>query len=342
MGKENNKSGGITRREFLEITISGAVGFLLFGCRKSGQQEVTSTPRPAPERLTPTAERVIYPTPTPTEISQLVLEAEANLVDLAEKYPTLSFPDEYYPWYCLNGGEKLFDPWQIPQGTTLLIPGRNLNLLGQCQTETKEEDWQFTLAENSTSLGKSSEARLRNIRTAVSRLDGAIVGPYELFSILKKIGPFTGESKNGDEGYGQGMGYTDQGEIVMFAGGICQIPSTLFKTSAQAGMLVVQRTAHLYHWAGYGAWDATLSDAVDFTFRNLYAWPVKIEAKIKDNRLYTSIKSSQQSPYEKITIETVFDRENDDKSWDGLVKQTVLYHGRIRIREYPSHYQRKP
>lgn len=323
------------------MTGSAVVGFLLVGCSDNDRQKDTSTPKFPPEKLTPTAEKVAYPTATPTEIFQLVLETEANLVNLAERYPTSAFPDEYYPWYCLNGGEKLFDPWQIPQGTTLLIPSRNLNLL-QCQTEGGELDWQYTLAENSTSLGKSSEARLRNIRTAVGRLNGTVVWPYQLFSIVKRIGPFTEESRNGDEGYGQGMGYTDQGEVAMFAGGICQIPSTLFKASAKAGMLVIQRTAHLYHWRGYGAWDATISDGVDFTFRNLYDFPIKIEIFLKDNRLFVAIKSPQSSPYEKIITETVYDRENADRSWNGLVSQTVIYKGRKRIREYSGHYQLKP
>lgn len=312
-----------------------AAGLWLGGCSRKDQ--------PGENLPLPTAPDVVtYPTAQPTEISQLVLKTEADLVVLAEQYPTAVFPDEYYPWYCLNGGEKLFDPWKIPQGTTLLIPSRNLNLLGQCQEESKEQQWPYTLAENNTSLGSSSEARLRNVRTAVSRLNGTVVGPYELFSILKRIGPFTGESKDGDEGYGQGMGYTDQGEVPMFAGGICQIPSTLFKASAQSGMLVVQRTAHLYHWRGYGAWDATISDGVDFTFRNLYDFSIKIDVSIKNNRLTVSLKSPQPSIYEKIVAETVFDRENTDGSWDGLVRQKVAFKGRTRIREYSSHYEIKP
>ena len=222
-----------------------ATAGLLTGCSSKKQPETVSlNPEPNLPRPITTPEATLVP--APTEISRLVLQNEANLVNLAERYPTPGFKDEYYPWYCLNGGEKLFDPWKIPSGTTLLIPKFNQDKLGQCPLENKEGDWSILLAENSTSLGNSSEARLRNVRTATSRLNGTIVQPYELFSMLAAIGPFTGEPKEGDEGYGIGMGYTNYGEVAMFAGGICQLPSTLFKASAKAGMLVVQRTAHYY------------------------------------------------------------------------------------------------
>ncbi len=333
----------LSRREFLKsIGVVGS-GLVLESCRKriSVEAEKTSTftEIPAPETLVPTL------TPAPTETSQktVVLTAETNLVNFAESYSQdLSDDDPYYPWYCLNGGEKLFDPWAIPAGTSLLIPEKNKELLAQCQKEVKEQDWQYILAENSTSLGQSSEARLRNIRTAVNRLNGEVVSPYELFSTLAAIGPLSEQPQGVDEGYGWGFGYTQEGEVKMFAGGICQVPSTLFKAVAQSGVLVVQRTAHLYYSANYGPWDATISEGVDFTFRNLFDFPVKIEAEIKENQVLTRIKSPQANPYDDITCETVYDRQNPDGSRDGLVRQTVVFKGRTRIREYPSHYEKKP
>ena len=332
-----------SRRELLKLIGVAGSGLVLESCRKRAPVETekasTFAKVPAPETLIPTL------TPAPAETSQktIVLAAETSLVNFAESYSQdFSADDPYYPWYCLNGGEKLFDPWAIPAGTSLLIPEKNKELLAQCQKEVKERDWQYMLAENSTSLGQSSEARLRNIRTAVYRLNGKVVIPYQLFSILAAIGPLTGQSQDGDEGYGWGFGYTGEGEVKMFAGGVCQVPSTLFKAVAQAGMLVVQRTAHLYYSANYGPWDATISEGVDFTFRNLFDFPVKIEAEIKENQVLTRIKSPQANPYDGITCETVYDRQNPDGSRDSLVRQTVVFKGRTRIREYPSHYEKKP
>lgn len=318
-------------------------GFLLTGCLPKNQPEAVSpNPTPTIPQATLTPEATIAP--TPTEISQLVLRSEANLVNLAERYPMPGFKgDEYYSWYCLNGGEKLFDPWKIPAGTTLLIPSRNSELLSQCRPEDKEQEWKYELGEHSTSLGNSSPRRMRNIRTAVSRLNGTVVYPYELFSMLETIGPFTEKSVSGDEGYGWGMGYTDSGEVEMFAGGICQMPSTLFLASAKAGMLIVQRTAHLYY--SYGPWDATVDDksGLDFTARNLFTFPLMIEADIRNNRVYTRIKSPQPQPYGQIVTATIYDRKNTDGSRETLARQTVtLSDGRTRIRDYESHYKRKP
>jgi len=347
MGKESAPQS-YTRREFLKragslgvVLLSSSCGRLLEKVSEGSSSKIVASPTPEAPTLAPTPTEIPAPTETPQKI--IVLNSEADLVDLAERYPLASFADDpYYPWYCLNGGEKLFDPWAIPAGTSLLIPEEAQELPAPCGVEIKEQEWQYTLSENSTSLGQSSEARLRNIRTAVQRLNGEVVAPYKLFSILEAVGPFSEEPKEGDEGYGWGFGYTDEGEVKMFAGGICQVPSTLFKASAQAGMLVIQRTAHLYHWANYGAWDATIADGVDFTFRNLFDFPVKIEAEIKDNRLAINIKSPQPNPYESIVCETLYDRKNPDGSWDGLVRQTVTFKGRTRVREYPSHYEPKP
>ncbi len=339
---ERKPSPVFSRREFLKLMGAAGVAAVVGSCQRKVLVAKESLPPPtktaAPEIIIPT----LIPIPTETPQEAVILTTEANLVNLAENYPFASFDDPYYPWYCLNGGEKLFDPWAIPAGTSLLIPEENKELLTQCQAEVKEQDWQYTLSENSTSLGQSSEARLKNIRTAVHRLNGKVVIPYELFSILKAISPLSEQPREGDEGYGWGFGYTAEGEVKMFAGGICQVPSTLFKAAAQAGMLVVQRTAHFYYSANYGSWDATISEGVDFTFRNLFNFPVKIEAEIKDNQVWTRIKSPQAGYYDSINCETVYDRQNSDGSRDGLVRQTVVLKGRTRVREYSSHYEQKP
>jgi len=65
-----------------------------------------------------------------------------------------------------------------------LIPEGNKELLIQCQVEVKEQDWQYTLSENSTSLGQSSEARLKNIRTVCAGQDTSARLPARQVTLL--------------------------------------------------------------------------------------------------------------------------------------------------------------
>jgi len=126
---ERKPSPVFSRREFLKLMGAAGVAAVVGSCQRKVLVAKESLPPPtktaAPEIIIPT----LTPIPTETPQEAVILTTEANLVNLAENYPFASFDDPYYPWYCLNGGEKLFDPWAIPAGTSLLIPEENKELL---------------------------------------------------------------------------------------------------------------------------------------------------------------------------------------------------------------------
>lgn len=292
------------------------------------------------------------PTEKPPEKPKMVIVSrEARLVDIVEEakkqFSLLEGSDPYYPWYCLNGGQKFFNPELVPAGTEIFIPEKGFLLPSLPEVKTPPEKWEHQLATHTTSLEGSSPERNKNIKVATKKLNGVVVPPYKLFSTLSVLEPYTKE-----EGYVMGWGYTQKGEVPMFAGGICQLPSTLFKPSLAAGMLVVERRAHAYYSPRYGPWDATINEGgenlgepIDFTFRNLYDSPVQVRAEVgKDEKsLKIEIWSPQASPYQKVDLEVLYHTvKSEAEGGMAAVKQKVSLAGRARERIYYSQYQPKP
>jgi len=348
-----------TRREFLKwLVFSG----LAAGCAESSLEEKEEKVKTLLDevatlaaQLTATPEKPNTPpqvpkpseTPTPRRIEGFRAVEGENLVYLVDQYPVFDEKDIFYPWYRFNGGEKLFDPWVIPGGTFITIPYPDKTPPPLPEIKIPPEKWEHKFSSRTTSLVGSSQNRMRNIRTATEKLNGTIVEPYRLFSMLEALQPFTAE-----EGYGPGYGFTPRGEVPMFAGGICQLPATLFKPVAEAGMLVIERKEHSYYMKSYGPWDATINEKgplqgpeIDFTFRNLFEWPIQIRAEVsKDNKNLTiSIWSPNPLPYEEIKTEILYNNVASQKvGGKAAVRQIVVLNGRARERIYYSQYKPKP
>lgn len=304
---------------------------------------VTATNRPTFTPWPTNTLRPELPTVTPeTEIKRYVVKKETGLPEIAGLFPIFDEKDLYFPWYRWNGGERLFEPLAIPEGTILFVPvlgGEPLLFPPLPEISTPAETWENQLAVQTTSLEGSSDKRMQNIRTATEKLDGTIIEPFRLFSMRETLGPFTEQ-----EGYVMGWGYTSEGEVPMFAGGICQLPSTLFLPAAKAGMLVILRYPHLYYGPNYGPWDATVSEDLDFTFRNLYRYPVQIRARVNEEEetLTVGVWSPFASVYEAVQLDTLYNRQNPDGTREAAVRQKVIMDGRVRIRDYYSRYLPKP
>jgi len=132
-------------------------------------------------------------------------------------------------------------------------------------------------------LGKSSTKtagpsnRWHNVDLACQRVNGTILLPGEVFSYNELCGP-----------YSQAGGYLKAGAYVSgttqdtWAGGICQLSSTIYYTTLKANLETVERTKHKYD-VGYlpSGMDATVySDTLDFKFKNNTDYPIKIETTL--------------------------------------------------------------
>ena len=106
--------------------------------------------------------------------------------------------------------------------------------------------------------------RGNNIIIAAGLLNNNIVAPGETFSFNKATGPRIPE-----KGYKPAPVIVGGTVIQGYGGGVCQVSSTLYNAVLEAGLKVVERYPHSrpIDYVPRGR-DATVSDFLDFKFRN--------------------------------------------------------------------------
>jgi vancomycin resistance protein YoaR len=125
------------------------------------------------------------------------------------------------------------------------------------------------VAESTTYFKGSSEARVRNIRTAAEKFHGIVVPPGTIFSFNEYLGPVTAEN-----GFEDSLVIWGDRTAVGIGGGVCQVSTTAFRAAFFGGFEIVERWAHGYRvsWYETGSGpglDATIyTPDVDFRFRN--------------------------------------------------------------------------
>jgi vancomycin resistance protein YoaR len=126
----------------------------------------------------------------------------------------------------------------------------------------------------------SIPGRVFNVNLAASRINGTLVKPGDTFSFNQTLGDvskFTGYQ----EAYIISGGKTILGD----GGGVCQVSTTLFRATLNAGLPIIERTAHAYRVGYYEqnsppGLDATVyAPSPDFKFKNDTPGYILIEAK---------------------------------------------------------------
>ncbi|HBF67108.1 MAG TPA: hypothetical protein DDW36_01625 [Candidatus Magasanikbacteria bacterium] len=115
--------------------------------------------------------------------------------------------------------------------------------------------------------------RIKNIRHAVKKLNGVLIAPGEIFSLLQALAPFTAE-----DGYLPELVIKGDEIKPEIAGGLCQIGTTIFRATMNAGTEIVERRNHslvvtYYNDPSNGkpGTDATIYEpSPDFKFKNDY------------------------------------------------------------------------
>ncbi|MED1782350.1 VanW family protein [Brevibacillus fortis] len=132
-----------------------------------------------------------------------------------------------------------------------------------------------------SSMKDSTDARKHNIKQALIKIHNEKIKPQQVFSFNEEVG----NSNLPEDGW-QKAGVIQNGQLVDdYGGGICQVSSTLYNATAEAGMNMVERHNHSKS-VGYVpvGQDATVAYGyLDFQFANLYDFPVKIKAKSYDD-----------------------------------------------------------
>ena len=143
------------------------------------------------------------------------------------------------------------------------------------------------LAIGETDFQGSSAAREHNIKIGAKKISGKVIAPNEEFSFNDTIGEVYALS-----GYLPELVIKKGGLVSEYGGGLCQVSTTLFRTTMAAGLPILERHYHslpvrYYNPQGY---DATIYPGIsDFRFKNDSKVPIYVQAEISGTILKFSI-----------------------------------------------------
>lgn len=115
----------------------------------------------------------------------------------------------------------------------------------------------------------SIQSRIFNITLASERINGALIGPNEIFSFNKALGDVSSFT-----GYKQAYVIQNGKTVLGDGGGVCQVSTTFFRAILNAGLPIIERNAHAYRVGYYEqdgppGMDATIYvPTVDLKFKN--------------------------------------------------------------------------
>lgn len=138
------------------------------------------------------------------------------------------------------------------------------------------------VAMGKTDLGNSPKNRRHNIAVGVAKMNGTLIAPGEEFSALKTLGLVDGE-----HGFLEELVIKENVTKPEFGGGLCQVSTTLFRATLNAGLPVTSRRNHSYRVPYYEppvGKDATIYDpAPDYRFINDTAHYLLLQGRVEGN-----------------------------------------------------------
>lgn len=133
--------------------------------------------------------------------------------------------------------------------------------------------------------------RMRNIALACDYISIEL-SPNQEFAFDSVAGPYRGE-----RGYLEGNSFFEGQVVPSTGGGVCQVSSTMYNVllAMPKGIEVLNRRPHgpsgaTYLPHGVDAAVGRPQDKLDLVFKNIYSYPIEIEAKAHDGVLFIAIK----------------------------------------------------
>lgn len=138
------------------------------------------------------------------------------------------------------------------------------------------------VASATTTYKGAGTAKRTNIAKGAAMIDGVVIPAGEEFSFLANSN-FT------DTDFVEGYGIVSGQLAKVFAGGICQVSTTIFRTAANGGFPITLRIPHTYVVSTYEdivGFDATVMEpTTDFRFRNDSHGPLMVVVRNEPDQL---------------------------------------------------------
>ncbi|RLC38825.1 hypothetical protein DRH27_01350 [Candidatus Falkowbacteria bacterium] len=130
----------------------------------------------------------------------------------------------------------------------------------------------------------SPKNRRHNIAVGAAAVNGTLIKPEEEFSLNTVLGEI-----NAETGYLTELVIKDNKTIPEYGGGLCQIGTTMFRTTINSGLPVTMRRNHSYRVSYYepAGTDATIYNPwPDYKFINDTPYHILIQSRIEGDNIY--------------------------------------------------------
>ena len=170
-----------------------------------------------------------------------------------------------------KGGKFVIKPVYNPISPTVTIK--------QAEEKVKK------LSTFSTTYKTSSLNRCKNLELAAERINGVVLKPGEIFSFNQAT-----KQRTEENGYFPATVIVNGEYVEGMGGGVCQVSTTLFNAVKKARLSVTERYVHTLppSYVEQGA-DATVSESMDFKFKNDTDEPLYIIALTRDKTLTVTL-----------------------------------------------------
>jgi len=196
------------------------------------------------------------------------------------------------------------------------------------------------LGQGSSDYGKSSSARIHNIKIGLSKFNGLILGPGEEFSFNKILGEVDEK-----DGY-QAELVIKNGELVReYGGGLCQVATTVFRGAILSGLEIKERKPHSFPVQYYNpqGFDATIYPrVVDLKFINNTGSHILIQTRLVGSRLLAEVYGSSNG--NKITMDGPFQyaQQPSGAMKAYFIRKTAMSDGTTKEERFNSIYKAPP
>lgn len=150
----------------------------------------------------------------------------------------------------------------------------------------------------------SPSNRRHNIAVGSAAINGILIKPDEEFSLIKTLGNIDAEA-----GYLTELVIKGNKTIPEYGGGLCQVGTTVFRATIDAGLPVTLRRNHSYRVSYYepAGTDATIYDPwPDYRFKNDSPYHILIQSRIEGDDLYYDFWSTEDGRISTSTYPTIY------------------------------------
>ena len=166
------------------------------------------------------------------------------------------------------------------------------------------------IAEGKSDFSHSIPERIHNIILAASKFNGVLIPKGQVFSFNDSVGDISSLT-----GYKPAYIIKSGKTVLGDGGGVCQVSTTLFRAALNAGLPIIERTAHAYRVGYYEndskpGFDATVfAPSPDLKIKNDTPASILIQTEVdqENNLLYFRFYGKKDSRRVEISPVTVYD-----------------------------------